>query len=132
MPWMAIWPAVSAGRPGSVPCSTAYVALGWIGVLPFWLVVLVLLRDGVIVAGAVAYRLVFGEVEMAPTLISKANTALQILLVLVVLFSLVFQPLPQALTAGIILAVAASTAASGALYVWTWGRRALRRKGGDD
>ncbi|MCW8839927.1 MAG: CDP-alcohol phosphatidyltransferase family protein, partial [Gammaproteobacteria bacterium] len=57
-----------------------YLVLGWNGLLPGWLVGLVILRDVVIVSGALAYRRLCGELTMEPTLISKANTLLQIVL----------------------------------------------------
>ena len=61
---------------------STFVALGWQGLLPLWLVAVVLGRDVVIVAGAVAYHLLFGSFELHPTLISKVNTFCQILLVI--------------------------------------------------
>ena len=57
-----------------------YLVFGWNGLLPLWLVGLVILRDVVIVSGAIAYRQVCHELTMEPTLISKANTLLQIML----------------------------------------------------
>ena len=45
--------------------------------LPIWLAVVIVLRDAIIVAGAVAYRFVVGHIEMAPTRLSKANTFLE-------------------------------------------------------
>lgn len=106
---------------------SSYLTLGVLGMLPPWLVALVILRDVVIVTGAAAYRSLFGEIEMQPMFISKANTALQVLLVLLVLFSAGLQPLPAAVLEGSILAVAITTVASGIGYVWTWSRRAIRQ-----
>lgn len=107
---------------------SAYLTLGWTGQLPAWLVGLVVLRDVVIVSGAALYRLVIGRVEMAPTMISKANTALQVLLVLATLVSLGVQRLPPLLLDGIILSVVATTVASGAHYVWSWSCKAVVAK----
>ena len=47
------------------------------GILPIWLAVVIVMRDAIIVAGAVAYRFVVGRIEMAPTSLSKANTFLE-------------------------------------------------------
>ena len=58
------------------------------GHIPLWLAVLVIARDTIILAGAGVYRLLFREIEMAPTLVSKANTALQIVMLLLLLLGL--------------------------------------------
>ncbi len=107
---------------------SSFVMMGLLGLLPLWLVSLVILRDIVIVSGATAYQFLVGRVEMEPTLISKANTALQVLLVLLVLFSLGVQSLPDGVIDGVILAVAVTTLWSGFKYVWIWGWRARRRR----
>ena len=58
------------------------------GVIPLWLYLLVVGRDVMIVAGASYYHFRIGKLEEAtPTFISKTNTALQILLILVLLVS---------------------------------------------
>lgn len=103
----------------------AYLALGWLGALPWWLVGMVLLRDGIIVAGALAYYRLFGVYEMEPLRVSKLNTALQIVLVLTALWALAFGGVPSALLHWLIYAVGLSTLASGSAYVWVWSRRAL-------
>lgn len=106
----------------------AYLALGWLGALPWWLVGMVLLRDGIIVAGALAYYRLFGVYEMEPLRVSKLNTALQIVLVLTALWALAFGGVPSALLHWLIYAVGLSTLASGSAYVWVWSRRALYEK----
>ena len=58
------------------------------GHIPLWLAVVVIGRDAIILSGAGVYRLMFGSIEMAPTLVSKANTALQIVMLLLLLFGL--------------------------------------------
>lgn len=101
-----------------------YLMLGWNGLIPLWLMLLVILRDAVIVSGAVAYRRLCGDITMDPTLISKANTLLQILLGLAVIVGAAGWPLPVWLVTGMIALVALSTFWSGSDYVWQWGRRA--------
>lgn len=97
---------------------------GW---LPAWLFAALVLRDLVIVAGAIAYRLLRGRIEMAPTWLSKLNTALEFLLLALVLavagggWEVRLQPL--------YILVCASIAASGAQYVWLWGRKAWHERG---
>lgn len=101
---------------------SSFIALGWLQLLPVWLVALVILRDVVIVCGAVAYRLLVGALEISPSLISKVNTFMQIVLVLaVILFQLVPQPdwaLPL-----LIALTALTTIVSGLDYVLEWSRR---------
>jgi cardiolipin synthase len=96
--------------------------------VPWWLFALILGRDLVIVLGALVYHLWFGPVVMAPTLISKLNTFLQILLVVLLVFSLGWWPLPAVLLQALVWGVVASTAASGIDYVWQWSARARRVK----
>ena len=107
-----------------------YIVLAWNGLLPTWLMVTVVGRDLLILAGAGVYYLVVGAYEMAPTLISKFNTLTQILLGLLVVFSRGVYALPDQLIIGLIYLVLTTTIASGADYVWTWGSRALRAKAG--
>jgi cardiolipin synthase (CMP-forming) len=56
---------------------TVVLLLAMQGWLPWWFAALVIGRDLVIVAGAVAYHWVVGHVEMAPSWLSKLNTALE-------------------------------------------------------
>lgn len=101
-----------------------YLVLGWAGLLPVWLVVLVVLRDVVIISGALAYRQRCKNLTMEPTWISKANTLFQILLGLVVILVSTGTALPPAVITGLIGVVTLTTVWSGVDYVWQWGRRA--------
>lgn len=103
-----------------------YLVLGWNGLLPGWLVALVILRDVLIVGGALAYRKLCGQLKMEPTVISKVNTLLQILLGLIVIASALLWPLPAWLLPGMIVLVAVTTAWSGVDYVLRWSLRARR------
>ncbi|MEM1432486.1 MAG: CDP-alcohol phosphatidyltransferase family protein [Pseudomonadota bacterium] len=110
-----------------------YVTLTLAGAIPLWLLAVVVLRDLVIVTGAMCYRYVVGPLEMAPTRISKTNTAAQFLLVLLSLLSLVVSSaLAEDLRAlidpyGFIL-VAVLSLSSGSQYVLSWSRRALKER----
>jgi cardiolipin synthase len=101
-----------------------YLLLGWGGLLPLWLVLLVILRDVVIVSGALAYRRLCGELTMEPTFISKINTLLQIVLGLAVIVAAAGWPPPAWTISGMIALVALSTLWSGVDYVWQWSLRA--------
>ena len=106
----------------------SFVTLGWLGWIPLWLVVLVILRDLVIVIGAMIYHWCVEYIDTAyPTLVSKLNTFAQILLVLAVMFSHSVQPLPFLLMDVLLYSVLATTIWSGLDYVWIWGRRAWSR-----
>lgn len=103
----------------------AYLALGWLAALPWWLVGMVVVRDGIIVAGALVYYRLFGAYEMEPLLASKLNTVLQIVLVLTVLWGVWQGGVSLALLHVLIALVGFATLASGSAYVWLWSRRAL-------
>ena len=106
-----------------------FVILTVQGHIPIWLLAIVVGRDVVIVGGAVAYRLLFGELTMSPTLISKVNTALQvIMLLLVVVAQLEFSMAADVMIVvdpGAFVVVAVSSLLSGSHYVFTWARRAV-------
>jgi cardiolipin synthase len=105
---------------------TVAVLLAMQGWLPWWFTLLVVGRDLVIVAGATVYHFAIGEVEMAPSWISKLNTALEFIFLAGVL----------ALAAGhlgdgpwrpaLLYVTAATIVASGASYVVVWSRKAMR------
>jgi len=108
---------------------SCFVTLGWLGWIPLWLVALVILRDLVIVAGAIFYHMRIEKLEAEPTILSKLNTVAQILLVLAVLYSSGIQTLPVMLMDVLLYGVLVTTLWSGFDYVWTWGRRAMHRGG---
>lgn len=65
-----------------------YVALGIVGALPAWLVILVVSRDIMIVGAVILSWLVGRPVAMKPLTVSKLNTAAQILFATLKLASL--------------------------------------------
>ena len=108
---------------------SCFVTLGWMGWIPLWLVALVVLRDLVIVGGAIVFHMRVERLEAAPSIISKLNTFAQILLVLAVIFSQGMHVLPVLWLDILIYSVLATTLWSGFDYVWTWGRRAWFKRG---
>lgn len=58
-----------------------YLTLGLVGELPAWLVILVVLRDGLIVLGFVLIRFTVGRRRLDPLFVSKINTLVQLGLV---------------------------------------------------
>jgi cardiolipin synthase len=103
---------------------TVFVCLSLEGRAPWLLTALVLLRDLVIVFGAITYRVLFGSVNGNPTAASKFNTLAQIVFCLAVVTSAAYQwPAPSLLTAlGALVVV--STGVSGIDYVLIYSRRA--------
>lgn len=104
---------------------TVFITLAAINLIPNWLAALVVLRDVVITAGAIAYRVLCGPLrDAAPTLLSKLNTLVQILYVLGVVWAAAMNwqlPFIHTLAAWV---VAATTLLSGADYVLTYSRLA--------
>jgi len=101
-----------------------YAALSWTGLLPVWLFVLVVLRDVVIVAGAVTYHFRIARLDAEPTLVSKLNTLMQIVLVLAVIVQQASGWGQREWLDPLIYLVTATTLWSGIDYVITWSRRA--------
>jgi cardiolipin synthase len=108
---------------------SSFVSLGWLGQIPPWLVAVVILRDLVIVTGAIVYNLRIEHLEAAPSIISKLNTFAQILLVMAVMFTQAVAVVPVPWLDVLIYSVLVTTLWSGLDYVWTWGRRAWLRRG---
>ena len=106
------------------------------GLIPLWLVALILTRDILILLGAGVYRGVFGDLTVNPSLLSKTNTAMQILVVLMLMVSQM--PIgdlgPGLLTflqAYTFPSLAALCIASGCHYLFVWGRHSWRRLRGE-
>lgn len=106
--------------------AVGFLGLWWVGQMPGWLVALVLGRDAVILAGALAWQLWVRPLTAAPSWLSKATTAAQIGLVLLVLGRLALGLGSPWLTQAGGWIVAALTVASGLDYVLRWSGRAWR------
>jgi cardiolipin synthase (CMP-forming) len=103
---------------------TVFACLSVAELSPWWLTVVVLLRDMVIVFGGLVYRALFGPLEGRPTLRSKLNTVCQIVFCLAVVaraaYGLPTEPVITALGALVLV----TTAVSGIDYVLIYARRA--------
>ena len=101
---------------------SVFVMLGWLGEIPDWLVFMAVTRDALIVGGFVVSTLIGNPIRVRPLYVSKANTAAQIVLVVMVLSNLAFAlGLDTPIT--IMLALTALlTIASGASYLVVWMR----------
>ncbi len=103
---------------------STFITLTLIGLLPLWLAALVVGRDLVIVTGGVIYNWLFGAVQPQPTDISKLNTILQLVLVLVVVSGAGFGWPVDSWVIALGASVMVTTIISGVDYVWHWGRKA--------
>ena len=103
----------------------ATVVLAWQGLIPIWLAAAIVARDVVIVGGVLAYRLAVGRVEMAPTMLSKVNTFIEFTVLLLAMASAAEWLDIGAWLPAVFLLVFATVLASGAQYVWVWGRKAV-------
>jgi cardiolipin synthase len=105
---------------------TMFICLAVAGLVPWWLAGLVLLRDLVILFGALAYRSLFGPLHGEPSVASKFNTLAQIVFCLAVVSRAAFGGLPGgALVTALGALATVTTAVSGIDYVLTYSRRAV-------
>lgn len=96
--------------------------------LPWWMALAVVVRDVVIVCGAAAYHLLIGRVEVAPSRISKLNTALEFLLLASTLAVAAGSLRGGAWWQILLLTTLATIVSSGADYVIRWGRKAAQAR----
>jgi cardiolipin synthase len=99
---------------------SAYVMLTILDHVPFWLMLTVVFRDLLIVGGYLTYTSLIGPVVMHPSGLSKVNTIVQLLLVVVILLHQALGVGYPLLIDGLAYAVLVTTVASGAHYLWTW------------
>jgi cardiolipin synthase len=104
---------------------TVFICLSVVGLAPWWLTALVLLRDLVIVFGALTFKVLFGPVRGAPSAASKINTFFQIVFCLAAVAEAAYAwPSPAVvITAGALVVV--TTAVSGIDYTLIYIRRAV-------
>lgn len=96
---------------------STYIMLAVMELIPFWLVVVVVFRDLIIVGGYLLMLLFFESVKIAPLKISKVNTFLQIAYIVVVLGALAW-PLDLSLFLPVLnYSVLISSVLSGLTYV---------------
>jgi cardiolipin synthase len=109
---------------------TVTALLAWQGLLPVWLAGAIILRDVLIVGGALAYHRLIGAVDVVPTQLSRLNTALEFTALAAVIAAAAQLVDLDGLLPGLLVAVFVTVIASGAQYVWIWSRRALAARRG--
>ncbi|MBI5232765.1 MAG: CDP-diacylglycerol--glycerol-3-phosphate 3-phosphatidyltransferase [Deltaproteobacteria bacterium] len=93
---------------------SAFIALGLKGIVPLWLMVLVILRDITILSGVLVLRLSGRSVNISPTFSGKITTVLQIAVIMAALLTAGAMSL---VIEGISFITAAFTLYSGIVYI---------------
>lgn len=99
---------------------SVFVVMGFAGELPLWLVVTMVSRDGLIVCAVLLSSVMSHPIEVKPLLVSKINTAAQIVLASLVLGELAFSVQLGPLRTALILLTGVLTVASAAAYLVAW------------
>lgn len=99
---------------------SVFIVLGISGELPLWLVVAMVSRDGLIICAVVLSSVMGHPVEVKPLFVSKANTAVQIILAAEVLAELTFDMHLDPLRTTLIMLSGLLTVASAAAYLVAW------------
>ncbi|WP_058450967.1 MULTISPECIES: CDP-alcohol phosphatidyltransferase family protein [Legionella] len=105
--------------------ASSFISLALLGELPWWLVILVFMRDLTISMGVVAwFWFVQRKLDFEPTLLSKVNTTFQLALVTLCLFELAFFAFPSFIINTLMVITAITTSATYLDYVCTWSKKA--------
>jgi cardiolipin synthase len=107
-----------------------FIGLASVDLLPWWLALLVIGRDLLIVGGVLLYRHLTGRIDMEPSRLSKFNTVVQIGYTLSLLLQQVWPLLPEAWFDACVWLVAGLAVATAADYILTGVRRTRELHGG--
>jgi len=99
---------------------SAYITLALLGLLPIWVVLIVVARDFLIIGFFMMLVALGDEMHAAPSIYSKVNTAFQVLLVVMVLIDQAFSLGVTKLAELLMYSVAVTTIVSAANYYWVW------------
>jgi cardiolipin synthase len=106
--------------------ATAFIVLSYVHIAPLRIAIMVISRDIIILVGSFLYLLLFDASDIRPTVLSKANTAVQVLTVIYFLSVAAFPAEAKALGAGwgtlpdrgVTLICATTTVVSGLQYLY--------------
>ncbi len=98
--------------------TSAYITLGVLHRIPFWLTLVVVSRDVIIALGILVILLLGFRYEIRPRMVSKATTVCQIVTVLTVLCAQICRVGPRCLITGLYLLTALLTIVSGLYYLY--------------
>ena len=97
--------------------TSAFISMAVLGIIPAWLMVIVVTRDVVIVLGLAILTLTEKKYEINPTLVSKCTTTIQILTIFVTLYD-PSQSRMVLLHSALLWGTAAVTTLSGLHYIY--------------
>lgn len=126
--WTSRFGAIADPLADKLLLMSSFIVLALKGHIPYWLLWPVLFRDIWIMTGVLFYHFLIGTPDFTPSFISKLNTVLQILLIVLLLFSLGFWTLSPWLLESLYYMVLATTLLSLFNYTWVWGRRAYFKR----
>lgn len=104
---------------------SVFVSATWLGLVPRWLTAAAVARDALIALGALTFRLWFGPLHGRPTLLSKLNTAVQLLYLFCVMAQAALAMPGSLVLRGLGAITLVTTVLSGVDYVVVFTRRAL-------
>lgn len=126
--WQSLFGSFTDPLADKLLIAASFISLALIGILPWWLVLLVFSRDLTISFGVLAwYWLIQRKLDFKPTMLSKINTVLQLALLTLCLFELAFLKFAPYLLETLILLTTITTTITYIDYVWTWGKRAFTK-----
>jgi cardiolipin synthase len=129
--WMSKFGATLDPLADKFLVAAVFVVFTLQGHIPLWVAFIVLFRDTTIVVGAGVYKLLYESVEIHPTFVSKANTAMQIVTLLLLMASLLAVEGISDIAALLVdpycfYILAVLGISSGVDYIVTWGSKAYR------
>ena len=104
------------------------VMLTQAGAIPLWVTLAILLRDSIIVLGALSYRGLAGHLEIHPTWLGKTHVFAEFVLLTVVLAGLGQILMVDAWLTLLFAGVFVIAVISGVQYVWIWSAKARRER----
>jgi cardiolipin synthase (CMP-forming) len=106
--------------------TVCFIGLAWQGAIAVWLLVMVLLRDAVILTGALVWWKTIGPFKAKPSVIGKITTFMQIIFVALMLAERAFALGLDSMIVPALWLMAAFTIASGLDYFFRYGSRAVK------
>jgi cardiolipin synthase len=104
------------------------VMLTQAGAIPLWVTLTILLRDSVIVLGALSFRGLAGHLDIHPTWLGKTHMFAEFSLLALVLGGLAGLLALDDWRMPLFVTVFVIAVASGMQYVWVWGAKARRER----
>lgn len=99
---------------------SSYIMLTWLGGIPVWLMILVMMRDIVILSGFLTIYFFSTPIQIAPSMLGKVNTCVEMITVTMALATLARPDMPMATANQFAWWVTGTTVTvSGIHYVYT-------------